>query len=32
VELVVAAYARWFTLARWRGNDGWVLLAAQRGR
>jgi len=32
VESVVAAYARWFTLARWRGNDGWVLLAAQRGR
>ena len=27
---VIAAYARWFTLARWRGNEGWVLLAGER--
>jgi ribosomal protein L11 methyltransferase len=27
---VVAAYARWFTLAPWRHCDGWVLLTGQR--
>lgn len=28
---VIAAYAPWFTLVRWRERDGWVLLAAARG-
>ncbi len=27
---VVAAYARWFTLAVWRRLDGWVLVAGMR--
>jgi ribosomal protein L11 methyltransferase len=31
-DAVIAAYARWFTLARWRGNEGWVLLTGMRGR
>ncbi len=29
-DSVVAAYARWFTLARWRESEGWVLLAGER--
>jgi ribosomal protein L11 methyltransferase len=29
---VTAAYARWFTLAPWRADDGWVLLAGARER
>ncbi len=29
-DTVIAAYARWFTLARWRGNEGWVLLTGIR--
>ena len=29
---IVAAYAPWFTLARWRDAEGWVLLAGARGR
>ena len=28
---VIAAYAPWFTLGRWRERDGWVLLAAAGG-
>ena len=28
---VIAAYAPWFTLGRWRERDGWVLLAATEG-
>jgi ribosomal protein L11 methyltransferase len=28
---VIAAYAPWFTLARWRDAEGWVLLAGARG-
>lgn len=31
-DSVIAAYERWFTLARWRGNEGWVLLAGERRR
>lgn len=27
---VTAAYARWFTLAAWREDDGWVLLTGTR--
>ncbi|MEP7328537.1 MAG: 50S ribosomal protein L11 methyltransferase [Betaproteobacteria bacterium] len=30
-DAVAAAYARWFTLAPWRENDGWVLLTGTRG-
>jgi len=30
VDSVIAAYVRWFTLARWRRNEGWVLLAGKR--
>lgn len=29
-DSVIAAYVRWFTLARWRGSEGWVLLAGER--
>ena len=29
-DSVIAAYGRWFTLARWRGDEGWVLLAGKR--
>ena len=29
-ESVAAAYAPWFTLAPWRRDDGWVLLAGER--
>ncbi len=28
---VIAAYAAWFTLSRWRERDGWVLLASAKG-
>lgn len=28
---VATAYARWFTLAPWREDDGWVLLTGTRG-
>ena len=28
---ITAAYARWFTLAPWREDDGWVLLVGTRG-
>lgn len=31
VQSVVDAYARWFTLAPWRGSEGWVLLVGRRG-
>jgi len=31
-QSVAAAYAPWFTLAPWRGCDGWVLLAGERSR
>ena len=31
-QSVVAAYARWFTLAPWRVCDGWVLLTGRRER
>jgi ribosomal protein L11 methyltransferase len=27
---VIAAYAPWFDLARWRDDEGWVLLAGVR--
>jgi len=27
---VTAAYARWFTLAAWREDDGWILLTGTR--
>ena len=27
---VIAAYARWFTLAVWRRLDGWVLISGAR--
>jgi ribosomal protein L11 methyltransferase len=29
---VIAAYAPWFTIDRWRERDGWVLLAGTRDR
>ena len=29
-DAVAAAYARWFTLAPWRGVDGWLLMHGQR--
>ena len=31
-DSVIAAYLRWFTLARWRGSEGWVLLTGTRGQ
>ena len=31
-QSVVDAYARWFTLAPWRGSEDWVLLTGERGR
>ncbi len=31
-DVVAAAYAPWFKLARWREQDGWVLLAGERLR
>jgi len=31
-DSVIAAYMHWFTLARWRGSEGWVLLAGERRR
>lgn len=31
-DSVIAAYAHWFTLARWRGSEGWVLLTGKRER
>ena len=31
-DSVIAAYRHWFTLARWRGNEGWVLLVGERRR
>lgn len=31
-QSVADAYARWFTLARWRGSEGWVLLTGERRR
>ena len=27
---VIAAYAPWFTMTRWRDEEGWVLLAGVR--
>lgn len=32
VPAVTAAYARWFTLAPWRQQDGWTLLCGVRAR
>ena len=29
-DAVIDAYARWFTLAPWRRDDGWVLLHGER--
>ncbi len=29
---VIATYAPWFTIGRWRERDGWVLLAGARNR
>jgi ribosomal protein L11 methyltransferase len=29
-ESVAAAYAPWFTIARWRSEDGWTALAGAR--
>ncbi len=31
VPTVATAYARWFTLAPWQEDDGWVLLTGTRG-
>jgi ribosomal protein L11 methyltransferase len=31
-QSVADAYARWFTLARWRESEGWVLLTGERRR
>jgi ribosomal protein L11 methyltransferase len=30
-DTVAAAYARWFNMAVWGGEDGWVALAGSRG-
>ncbi len=30
-DAVAAAYARWFNMAVWGGEDGWVALAGSRG-
>jgi ribosomal protein L11 methyltransferase len=27
---VMATYARWFTLAPWKGRDGWTALSGTR--